>query len=93
MKLSPMTLSTVISFEYKDKWWFDESMSVTFYVENTLKRILLFPLPEKNENHYSKENNTSENPIPRPEIFKLVHCVKYEGQVRSQHLLFAQFSR
>ena len=28
-------LSTVISLVYKDKWWFDESMSVIFCVENT----------------------------------------------------------
>ena len=27
-------LSTVISFVYKDKWWFDESMSVIFCEEN-----------------------------------------------------------
>ena len=27
-------LSTVISFVKKDKWWFDESMSVIFYMEN-----------------------------------------------------------
>ena len=27
-------LSTVISFVYKDKWWFDESMSVIFCMEN-----------------------------------------------------------
>ena len=27
-------LSAVISFVYKDKWWFDESMSVIFYLEN-----------------------------------------------------------
>ena len=47
----------------------------------------------QNEKHYLKENNTSENPIPRPEIFKSVDHVKYEGQVRSQHLLFVQFSR
>ena len=26
--------STVISFVYKDKWWFNESMSVIFCVEN-----------------------------------------------------------
>ena len=35
----------------------------------------------KNEKHYSKENNISENPIPRQEIF---NHVKYEfgsGQV------------
>ena len=46
----------------------------------------------QNENHYSKGNNASENPIPRQEIFKPVDHVKYEGQVRSQHLLFVQFS-
>ena len=45
----------------------------------------------QNENHYSKGNNTSENPIPRQEIFKPVDHVKYEGQVRSQHLLLMQF--
>ena len=44
----------------------------------------------QNEKHYSKENNTSENPIPRREIFKSSDHVKYEGQVRSQHLLFVQ---
>ena len=38
------TLSTVISFVYKDKFWFDESMSVIFCMENAWKRILLFPL-------------------------------------------------
>ena len=47
----------------------------------------------QNEKHYSKDNNTSENPIPRREIFKSVDHLKYEGQVRSQHLLFVQFSR
>ena len=47
----------------------------------------------QNEKRYSKGNNTSKNPIPRQEIFKPVDHVKYEGQVRSQHLLFAQFSR
>ena len=52
----------------------------------------------QNEKHYSKGNNTrnntwsSENPIPRQEIFKSVDHVNYEGQVRSQHLLFVQFS-
>ena len=46
----------------------------------------------QNEKHYSKGNSTSENPIPRQEIFKLVDHVKYEGQVQSQHLLFMQFS-
>ena len=39
----------------------------------------------QNEKHYSKENNTSKNPIPRREIFKSVDHVKYEGQVRSDH--------
>ena len=33
----------------------------------------------QNEKHYSKENNISENPIPRQEIFKPVDHVKYEG--------------
>ena len=42
----------------------------------------------QNEKHYSKGNNTSENPIPRKEIFKPVDHVKYEGQVRSQRILF-----
>ena len=37
----------------------------------------------QNEKHYSKENNTNENPIPRREIFKSVDHVKYKGQVRS----------
>ena len=45
------------------------------------------------EKHYSEENNTSENPIPRREIFKPVNHVKYGGQIRPQHLLFVQFSR
>ena len=36
-------LSTVVSFVYKDKWWFDESMPVIFCMENTWKRIVLFP--------------------------------------------------
>ena len=35
----------------------------------------------QNEKHYSKGNNTSENPIPRQEIFNPVDHVKYEGQV------------
>ena len=47
----------------------------------------------KNEKHYSKENNTSVNPIARREISKSVDYVKYQGQVRSQHLLFVQCSR
>ena len=57
----------------------------------------------QNKKHYSKESNTSENPIPRREIFKSVDHVQYEGQVRSgqvrsgqvrsQHLWFVQFSR
>ena len=47
----------------------------------------------QNEKYCSKENNTSENTVPRREIFRSVNHVKYEGQVRSQHLLFVQFSR
>ena len=39
----------------------------------------------QNEKHYSKGNNTSENPMPRQEIFKSVDHVKCEGQVRSGH--------
>ena len=35
----------------------------------------------KDEKHYSKDNNTSKNPVPRREIFKSVDHVKYEGQV------------
>ena len=35
----------------------------------------------QNEEHYSKENNTSENPISRQDIFKSVNYFKYEGQV------------
>ena len=46
----------------------------------------------QNEKHYSKGNNTSENLIPRQETFKPVDHMKYEGQVRSKHLLFVQFS-
>ena len=46
----------------------------------------------QNEKHYSKENDTSENSIPRQQIFKSVDHVKYEGQARSQLLLFVQFS-
>ena len=45
----------------------------------------------QNEKHYSKENNTSENPILRREIFKSVDHAKYEDQVKSEHLLFVQF--
>ena len=41
---SSLILSTVISFVYKDKWWFDVIMSAIFCRENTWKRILLFPL-------------------------------------------------
>ena len=43
-------LSTVISFAYKDKWWLDESMSVIFCMENTWKRIVLFPLMKSMRN-------------------------------------------
>ena len=39
----------------------------------------------QNEKHYSKDNNTSENPIPKREIFKSVDYIKYEGQVRPGH--------
>ena len=46
----------------------------------------------QNEKHYSKGNNTSKNPNPKTRNFKPVDHVKYEGQVRSQHLLFVQFS-
>ena len=37
----------------------------------------------QNEKHYSKENNTIENPIPRREIFKSVQSceVRRSGQV------------
>ena len=37
-----------------------------------------------NKKHYSKGNNTSENSIPKQDIFKPVDHVKYESQVRSQ---------
>ena len=47
----------------------------------------------QNEKRYSKEENTSKNPIPRREIFNSVDHVKHEGQVRPQHLLFEHFSR
>ena len=47
----------------------------------------------QNEKHDSNENNTSENPIPRQEIFESVDDAKYEGQIRSEHLIFVQFSR
>ena len=41
--------------------------------------------------HYSKANNTSENPIPRQDIFEPVDHVKYEGQVTT-FVVFAVFS-
>ena len=41
----------------------------------------------QNKKHYSKENDTNENPIKRREIFKSVDNVKYEGQVRSQQFV------
>ena len=47
----------------------------------------------QNENHYSKENDTRENKIPRGEIFKPADHVKCEGQGRSQRLLSLPFSR
>ena len=34
----------------------------------------------QNEKHYSKENNTSQNPIPRREIFKSGQVNKGENQ-------------
>ena len=40
----------------------------------------------QNEKHYSEGNNT------KTTNFKPVDHVKYEGQDRSQHLLFVQFS-
>ena len=48
-------LSTVINFVYKDKWWFDKSISVIFCMENTWKRILLFP-PHTNFSWIKLEN-------------------------------------
>ena len=36
--------STVISFVYKDKWWFDESMSVIFCMKY-LKKNSFIPSP------------------------------------------------
>ena len=36
-------------------------------------------------------NNTSDNPIPRREIFKPIDHVKYDGHVRSQHLFLCSF--
>ena len=57
-----------------------------------LKRQSLEAPAWQNEKHYSKENNTSENPVPKRDVFKSVDHVKYEGQVRSKHLLFVQFS-
>ena len=41
----------------------------------------------QSEKHYSKETNTSKNPVPRWEIFKSVDHVKYEGQARSCHYI------
>ena len=98
-------LSTVISFVYKDKWWFDESMSVTS-VWKILEKELFYSLPTltlywiklenfvmqlkrqsveawQNEKHYSKENNTSENPIPRQEISN--QSTMWSTNVRSGH--------
>ena len=45
----------------------------------------------QNEKNYSKENNTSEYPSPQQEIFKSIE-VRRSGHVRSQRLLFVQFS-
>ena len=69
-----------------------------FFIELNLKNFVMqlkrqFVEAWQNEKHYSKGNNTSENPIPTQDIFRPVDHVKYEGQVRSQHLLLVQFSR
>ena len=37
-------LSVVVRFVYKDKQFFDESLSVTFCLESTESRVLLSPL-------------------------------------------------
>ena len=69
-----------------------------FFIELNLKTLLCNWRGSQsieacqNKKHYSKENNTSENPIPRREIFKSVDHVKNEGQVKSQHSLILQFS-
>ena len=60
--------------------------SLSLLIELNLKTVQLERQSVEawqNEKHYSKENNTSENPTPRQEIFKSVDHVKYEGQVRS----------
>ena len=44
----------------------------------------------QNEKHYSLLYQREPN--PKTTNFKPVDHVKYEGQVRSQHLLFVQFS-
>ena len=46
------------------------------------------------KNIFSDGNNTSENPIPRHKNFQTCQpCeARRSGQVRSQHLLFVQFS-
>ena len=43
LKCSPESslLSTVISLVYKDKWWFDENMSVIFCTENLTKNSFI----------------------------------------------------
>ena len=38
LRLSSL-LSTVVSFVYKAKWWFDESTSVTFRMKSTEKEF------------------------------------------------------
>ena len=45
----------------------------------------------QNEKHYSKGNNTSENPIPRQEIFKPVDHVS--TKVRSGHNIIKRLSK
>ena len=95
-------LSTVIGFVHKDKWCFDESMSVIFCMENIWKPELFYSSPHwiklenfvmqlkrqsveawQNEKHYSKGNNTSENPIPRQEISN--QSTMWSTKVRSGH--------
>ena len=99
-------LTTVISFvynvsyvlfgKYLKKNYFIPSPH-EFFIELNLKTFFMQLKRQvveawQNEKHCSKGNDISENPTPRKEIFKPVDHVKYEGQVRSQHLLFVQFS-
>ena len=57
-----------------------------FKLENIVMQLMRQSVEAwQNEKHYSKGNNTSENPVPRQGIFKPVDHVKYKGQVRSGH--------